>query len=319
MILRRIVLLVLISVHCFFTHGQNKIPFIFRQQEIRTAKNIARFIQHDTLVHTDSSIVHIHYSNTGGKPYLLLLHGMGVEAKSNWYRQIKELSQHFNLILPDLIWFGKSKTTTKNYSIEFQVNEIHSAISKLNLKTKMHVMGFSYGALAAAMFNQLYHDEVNKLIIIDGPVKYFSGKMADSLAQNAGVKSMCNLIVPQNLSEFKATQKAVMSQHLPFTKKIKRQMISLYFEPSVTSRMAQINYLIKNESNLQGLNYNLDITPTLLIWGGKDGVVPLSVGQSLNKRFPATTRLLVFRKAKHDVHFRCYKKLNKEVIKFLLN
>ena len=73
----------------------------------------------------------------------------------------------------------------------------------------------------------------------------------------------------------------------------------------------------KYNSLHQNYNYNLDKTQTLLIWGGKDGAIPVSVGINLHHTFPNTTQLLIFSKAKHDAHFREYKKLNKAVIEFL--
>ena len=44
--------------------------------------------------------------------------------------------------------------------------------------------------------------EIIKLIIIDGPVKFYSGEMADSLANVVGVKTMKNVIVPSTIKEF---------------------------------------------------------------------------------------------------------------------
>ncbi len=78
-----------------------------------------------------------------------------------------------------------------------------------------------------------------------------------------------------------------------------------------------MDYLFKRQSIYQAYNYNIDKTSTLLIWGAKDGAVPLSVGQNLHRAFPSTTQLLVFPKAKHDAHFRESKSVNKAVIGFI--
>ena len=43
----------------------------------------------------------------------------------------------------------------------------------------------------------------------------------------------------------------------------------------------------------------------------------ISVGDNLHKNFPSTTQLFIFKKAKHDVHFRFSKQLNKKIINFL--
>lgn len=311
---------ILILIHFFFIYSlqaQDKTPAIFRWQDNYAKKNIHKYVKGDTLIKTSNAVIHIHYSKDNTKPYLLMLHGMGANARTNWGSQVKTLSKQFNLILPDLIYFGESTSSSNNYSIELQVEQIHEAILKLGINSKLNVMGFSYGGLTAAMYNQLHHDDVLKLIIIDGPVKFYSGQLADSLANLVGVKTIKNVIVPPTIADFDGMKKAVMSRGFPTTKKLKRKIIRCFFMPTKTIRDAQMDYLFERQSIYQGYDYYIDKTPTLLIWGEKDGAVPISVGNNLHKAFPNTTQLLVFPKAKHDAHFRESKKVNKAVIEFL--
>ena len=311
------VLNILFIFSCISSLSQTKLPTMFRWQDKYAKKNIHKYIKGDTLIKTSDAVIHIHYSNNPSKPYLLMLHGMGANARTNWSSQVGTLSQHYNLILPDLIYFGESTSESKNYSIELQVEQIHEALLKLAINQKINIMGFSYGGLTAAIYNQLYHDDILKLIIIDGPVKFYSGQLADSLANLVGVKTIKNVIVPPTISDFDGMQKAVMSRGFPATKKLKRKIITHFFMPTKTIRDAQMDYLFERQSIYQSYNYNIDKTPTLLIWGKKDGAVPVSVGNDLHKAFPTTTQLLIFPKAKHDAHFRESKKVNKAVVEFL--
>jgi pimeloyl-ACP methyl ester carboxylesterase len=315
--MRSSVLILFVSNFMFCVNAQNKVPFLFRKQDQKTTKHIHKHVRYDTLIETSGAFIHVYYSNESNKPYLLLLQGMGVDAKTNWYKQIAYLSRHYNLILPDLIYFGKSTSKEKNYSVEFQAEQVHESLKLLGISGKINVMGFSYGGLTAAIYNQFYSSEVTKLIIIDGPVKFFSGKMADSLALVSGAPSMTNIIVPKNADDFRAMQKAVISKKFPVSVKLKRKVMEHYFIPTLKIRQLQLNYLIEHETVYQNYNYKLEDSSTLLIWGAKDGVVPLSVGEKLHQRFPNTTQLLVFKKAKHDTHFRYSRKLNKAVVKFL--
>lgn len=311
--------LVVITFIFSYSIAKADVPAMFRWQDKQAKKHVKKYLQHDTLLKTSEATLHISYNNDTLKPFLLLLHGMGANARSNWYNQIKPLSKKFNLIMPDLIYFGESTTLTQNISVEFQAQQIHEAILKLGITGKINIMGFSYGGLTAAMYNELFYNEVSKLIIIDGPVKFFSGQMADSLAKSVGIKGMNNMIVPGTIEEFDGMQKAVMSSSFPITKKMKRKIITHFFEPTKEIRNKQMTYLIEHQTTYQNYTYNLDKTPTLLIWGGKDGVVPPSVGIALNKAFPNTTKLIIYPKAKHDAHFSETKKLNKAVIQFIIN
>lgn len=246
-----------------------------------------------------------------------MLHGMGANARSNWGSQIGPLSKKFNLILPDLIYFGESTSASGNYSVEFQVQQLHEALVALGISDSLNVMGFSYGGLTAAMYNELYQPNVKKLIIIDGPVKFFSAHMADSLATAVGISGMNNVVAPTTVQGFDGMKKAVMSSWFPATNRLKKKIIKYFFLPTKATRDLQMNYLITHEEQYRNYSYNLDKTTTLLIWGEKDGVIPVTVGRALHLAFPATTSLLVFPKAKHDAHFKERKALNKAVIAFI--
>ncbi len=302
-----------------FLFSQSKTPKMFSWLDARAKKVVNKYINFDTLISCSQSTLHINFSKNSSKPYLLLLHGLGANGRTNFSKQIKTLSKHFNLILPDLIYFGESKSNANNYSVEFQVEQIYEALLKLGITSKINVLGFSYGGLATAVYNQLYQPYVNKLIIIDGPVKFFSGQMADSCARAVGVDNVNNLLVPITVKDFNGLQKASISKHYPISKKLKQKVVNYFFVKHKSDRDKQINYLVEHQTYYKSLTYNLDKTPTLLIWGEKDGVVPFSVGKNLHLAFPATTQLISYPKAKHDVTFRHRKNLNKKIIKFLIN
>lgn len=304
------------SLNTFY--AQQKTPRIFKFQNKYLSKQVHKHLQKDTFFKTSKATIHVYYSTSQVKPYLLLLHGMGANAKTNWYKQIKGLSKHYNLIVPDLIYFGESKSDTTCFSPEFQVQQINEVVKKITSQ-KINVMGFSYGGLCAAMYNNFYFNEINKLIIIDGPVKFYTVSLADSLAKSVGLNSMNELIVPSTVQQFNGMKKAVLSKKIPITKRLKKKTIAYYFDKNRKERIAQMTYLRTNEKRYSELNYGIDSTKTLLIWGKKDGVVPLEIGEKLNQKFKTTTRLFVFKKAKHDVHFRNSKKLNLLVNDFLAN
>ena len=299
--------------------AQNKAPFIFRLQNKIVTKKMHKYVRHDTIIETSKAKIHIHYSQNSNKPYLLLLHGMGGNARLNWHMQVAYLSKYYNLLLPDLVYFGESTAKENNYSVEFQVEQIREAIKILKIYDKINVMGFSYGGLTSALYNQLYPNEINKLIFVDAPVKFYSSKIADSLAHIVGAPSMTNVIVPQNIHEFKVMEKAVLSKKTMTTRRIKKQFMALYLIPNIQTRQHQMSYINEYQTKYQKYDYNLEKTPTLLLWGAKDGVVPLSVGENLKTYFPSTTKLIVYPKARHDTHFKYSKKLNKAVVNFLMN
>lgn len=316
---KRLTLAVVVMLLAGIGLGQTKKPLVFRMQEKALDKRLHRYTRCDTLVETDNASIRFYYSNKPGKPYLLLLHGMGLDAKSNWNQEVKQLSKHYNLLLPDLIYFGKSTSKKQDYSVEFQARELHQALTLLKITGKIQVMGFSYGGLTAAMYNELYPEQVNKLIIVDGPVKFYSGRMADSMARLVGVPSIINIIVPQNLKDFAALEASAFEHKIPLSRGLKQKYIDTYFLPTVPVRQAQMNYIMQNDKRYQTYTYNLDKCPTLLVWGEKDGVVPLLVAERLHQQFAPNTQLVVFKKAKHDCYTSCHKQLTEAALNFLKN
>ncbi|MDX2173258.1 MAG: alpha/beta hydrolase [Bacteroidota bacterium] len=301
---------------CYF-YSQTKTPFVFRYHTKHLTKKFHKHLKYDTIINTSKAKIHLYYSNDAVKPYLLMLHGMGAEAKENWHKQIKTLSKHYNLIVPDLIYFGESTSVENNFSLDFQVTQINEVLERLMISKKINVMGFSYRGLCAAYYNEVFTNKVDKLIIMDGPVKYFSIAAADSLAKIAGADNITNLLAPQTLSDFNSLVKAGVSKKIVITKGIKKKIIKYYFTSNLEFRKQQIKSLVNEEAKLTSINYGIDKTPTLLIWGEKDGIVPFSVAKLLHLNFPNTTKLITYKKAKHDVHFRYPKKINNQVINFL--
>lgn len=298
--------------------AQSKLPWLFRWQDKKAKNHIHQYLKHDTLITAASATLHLHYTSFDtSKQTVLMLHGMGLNARTNWYNQIEPFSKEFNVIMPDLIYFGESTSNSGNYAVEFQVDQLHDALEKIQAPKKLTVIGFSYGGLTAAVYNELYPDQIKKLIIIDGPVKYFSGAVADSLAKTVGVNGLGNVIVPTTPFEFDAMQQVAIAKPINIGTRLKKKVIRYIFLPQKTIRMEQINYLLKYQTRYQTYNYNLATTPTLLIWGEKDGIIPLTVGKALHDNFAKTTRLITFPNAKHDAHFSESEKVNQEMIDFI--
>lgn len=92
----------------------------------------------------------ISYYQHGNGPCLLLIHGVGLKAES-WYRYIKPLSDHYNLIIVDLPGHGDSLPLTDNYE-EATLDSYTHAISHFltnTIQQSFYVCGHSLGSLIA--------------------------------------------------------------------------------------------------------------------------------------------------------------------------
>lgn len=302
-----------------YAQYQDDYSYLFKVIERKQQKNVQKYCPNSILAKTSKATIYYHTNAVDPKkPNLVLLHGMGLDAKTNWSKQIKTFTKNFNVFIPDLVYFGKSTSDTSNFSVEFQAQQIHEAVCQhFGNTAKLNIVGFSYGGLTAAIFNYLYSFKINKLVIADGPVKFFTEAMADSIASRNKVPKFTNVIVPETNDQLKVTFKLSVSKQIHVPNFLKKKIIRFFFLKYKKYRHAQMNYLLNNKEFYNTCNYSLDKTNTLLIWGEKDGVIPISVGYQLNQQFPKTTKLMVFKKAKHDAHFRNAKQFNKIITLFL--
>jgi len=91
---------------------------------------------------------------TDARPVLVLLHGFGPPATWQWRRQVGPLSRRFRLVVPDLLFFGGSSSTSE----AARVSEAHQAeaVAKLvaavvpaGAAARVSVAGTSYGGFVA--------------------------------------------------------------------------------------------------------------------------------------------------------------------------
>jgi len=104
----------------------------------------------------------IHYVEMGAGFPLLLLHG-GANDWRGWEKNIEALAQHYRVIAPDIVGFGKSDKSKSVYGIDDFVNYLTGFIEALNIE-RVHMAGHSLGGNIALEFAYRYPDKVAKLI-----------------------------------------------------------------------------------------------------------------------------------------------------------
>ncbi|MEQ6378222.1 alpha/beta fold hydrolase [Bacillaceae bacterium S4-13-58] len=107
--------------------------------------------------------IELYYELHGEGEPLLLLEGLGY-ASWMWYRQVKELSEHFQVIVLDNRGVGYSDKPDEEYTIELFADDAAAVLTELGIK-KAHVLGVSMGGFIAQQFAIKYPHRVDKLIL----------------------------------------------------------------------------------------------------------------------------------------------------------
>ncbi|PIA27647.1 hypothetical protein AQUCO_07600067v1, partial [Aquilegia coerulea] len=133
------------------------------------------------------------------KPSLILLHGFGPSSIWQWRNQVKFLSTHFNLYIPDLIFFGNSTTTSSERSEVFQAVSMGKLLEKLGIE-KYSVMGTSYGGFVAYNMARLFENRVEKVVIASSGINKIL-KDGVELLERAKVDKIEDLMLPKTPSQ----------------------------------------------------------------------------------------------------------------------
>lgn len=111
--------------------------------------------------------IRIHYWRTGGdKPVLIMAHGSSDNGLC-WTNLAKELTDDYDIILPDARGHGLSDPPSRSDPADAQADDIAGLIEELKLD-KPIVMGHSMGSSAAAWFAAKYPD-VPRAVILEDP------------------------------------------------------------------------------------------------------------------------------------------------------
>ena len=211
----------------------------------------------------------IRYFEVGtSKETLLLLHGLGASAE-RWQEVIPLFAKKFRVIVPDLIGFGYSDKPMVDYTTDYFAEFVSKFVDEIGIK-KMSIIGSSLGGQIAAESMINYDVNVKKLVLVSP-----SGVMKHSTpALNAYISAA---LYPNTDSALNAFQ--VMSGR----KKIDEKIVSGFIERMQlpNAKMAFMSTLL-GLSNSKAITEKLQLitTPTLIVWGENDPVIPIDYAQS---------------------------------------
>ena len=200
---------------------------------------------------------------------LVLIHGLGASAE-RWEFVAPSFKKYYNLIIPDLIGFGYSDKPLVDYTPEFFSEFLGKFFNSIGI-TKTHLIGSSLGGQVTAEFVAKTDSVVDKLVLVSP-----SGAMKHSTpALDAYVMAALypNIEGAKNAFEMMSASE----------KEVDDKIINGFVE-----RMQLPNAKLAFMSTLLGLKNSEEITPrlktisspTLVIWGDLDPVIPVKYADS---------------------------------------
>ncbi|KFK26352.1 hypothetical protein AALP_AA8G237400 [Arabis alpina] len=253
------------------------------------------------------------------KPSLLLLHGFGPSAIWQWSRQVKPLSKHFHLYIPDLVFFGGSTTTTsssdENRSEIFQASTMVKLMEKLCVE-RFSIVGTSYGGFVAYNMAKMLPEKVEKVVLASSGVNMRQSDN-EAFVARAKCRAVAEVMLPSSGTDLRRFSGMVSTMRLG------------YVPDFVLNDFCQKMYSEKREEKtelLKGLTIGRDnkvnVSPiqqdVMLIWGKLDQIFPLKMAHDLREMLGKKATLKVIPRSSHIPQMEKSKEFNSIVMSFLI-
>ena len=125
----------------------------------------------------------VHYVEAGSGPPVLLLHGFP-ETWYCWKHQIRALSPHYRLIVPDLRGYGLTGKPQSGYDKRSMALDVIRLLDHLHLSSPLPVIGHDRGARVATRLVKDHPQRVSRLCLMDNiPTRLIFQRMDATIAK----------------------------------------------------------------------------------------------------------------------------------------
>jgi pimeloyl-ACP methyl ester carboxylesterase len=245
----------------------------------------------------------VHYYTAGEGEPLVAIHGGGGDART-WRRNIGELAGKYTVYAPDLPGYGGSQPLDGKYYIPELSEFLEKFTGKLGLD-KFNLLGHSLGGGVALNFALNFPARIKKLVLVSslclgneiaGWVRFFS------------LPAFINSIGAIFVFGFKSI-KWLLNHLDPMRYILPLSPASMFIGGAISRAFRQQTLVMDNQLNEVKV-------PTLVVWGGRDPVVPVKHAYRAAKMIP-DCQIAVFKKSGHNVHREQLKNFSRVVTDFL--
>lgn len=251
------------------------------------------------------------------KPVVILLHAFGPNGKYSWASQVKVLSKKHKVIIPNLIYFGRSTMTTKSYLVKDQVDAVECLLEKLKINS-FSLGGTSYGGVIAFELLHTKKFKITNIFIINSPLKYANDDVWDKIIEDFGVNKKSEVLIPFNYKQLKKLFNLSYHKKKYYPNFLFKDIFTELYTHQAKERRLLIDNFTEDQKYLNERNYKTDV-PILLIWGKEDILCPLKIALKFKKDMGDNVKLKVISKTAHTPHIERRRLFNKIVLDFLSN
>ena len=253
--------------------GCSAVDFVDKQEKKQLYQ--ANFKQQQLQLKGNSSL---NYWIAGQGEPVLLIHGFASGASANWKDMMLELSKDFQVIAPDLLWFGDS-VSEEAPTLLTQTLAVQTLIDHLQLD-EVNIVGISYGGFVA--FDLMVQEpKVKTATLIASPGITFSDADIDKMSKRLQVNELSETFVPQNAKQMRHLLELSFTDFPWLPNFIDDDAYQRHFSSHLDEKVQLIQTLPTDRDRVLNATNIDELPPTLLVWGNKDQIFPLSTGLKL--------------------------------------
>lgn len=244
------------------------------------------------------------------KGTILLLVGLGAK-RQGYYKQLPEFGRSYRTIALDYRDVGDSDEAREPYTIKDLAEDTAAVMRTLEIR-RAHLIGISMGGFIALEFALLYPQMVEKLVLVvtsaGGPGHVSPrGEMMAAMMPTPGVeigdaaRKVCAAVSAPGFAESHPEEFDIfveIARYRPMSEAAYFRQLAACRGHDVSGRVQQIK------------------TPTLVIHGDVDPLVPLENGLHLAQTIPEA-RLIVYPQTGHIPEVERAEEFNRDILAFL--
>ena len=240
--------------------------------------------------------VRVHYQEKGTGTPLVLIHGLSSSTYS-WKDVFEPLAKNYRVIAVDLKGFGFSGKPDGDYTRRAQAVLVAHLLDYLKID-KAWLVGNSMGGEISLNFALQNPQRVMGLVLIDSAGVSVPG--GESITPGyVRIPFVGPVLVALALTSDTLVRRGLEKSFYDVAK-VTDQRVAAYYRPLKTrggqlaSLRARTQWgLLPVEPDLNRIN-----TPTLIIWGAEDALIPLGAGRKMNSLIK-DSKLVIFEKCGH--------------------
>jgi pimeloyl-ACP methyl ester carboxylesterase len=269
-------------------------------------------------------IIHGHeiaYRTAGSGPVLLLVHGMAGSADT-WRYVMPTLTRRFTVVAPDLLGHGSSAKPHAEYSVSAHANVLRDLLATLGHE-RATLVGQSLGGGVVMQFAYQFPELVERLVLVSSGGL---GREVSALLRGLsvpGVEHVFPLVCSPTLRDA-GNRIAAWLEGIPFRpspglQEMWRSYVGL---ADAAARRAFFRTLravidVRGQSvSATDRLYLAALLPTLIIWGARDALIPMTHGVAAHAAIPGS-RLAIFDDAGHFPHCESPERFTETLLDFI--